>query len=581
MKQTNASPWQGKTIAVLPFVNMSADAENEYFSDGITEEIINALTRIQELSVTSRTSSFSFKDKHLSTRQIGADLNVSIILEGSVRLAGKKVRITAQLIDVKEDVHFWSETFDRSLDDIFAVQDEVSLLIADRLREHIGHLEIGERLVETPNIPVSAYQQYLQSRYYLLKMRPDSIRTGLNILTDLSRTYPDYAYAYLGLNLGYTLMGTMGFVPAREAFEKGRVHLAKAIQLAPDLPECLLQLSWEALIRHWDFEKAYEYLNKALAIRPFTELYQSMASALVAEGKLQSATQYLDIAFQLDPFSHINHHLRGYVYYLEGKYALAIDFFQQSLSLSANSQVSVLYLGQSLILQGKLDEALAYFVQLSDEENEINQLGGKSLVYAAMGEKEKAMQGIEKLEQLLQTDLMERAMILLILIWTSMGETDKALALFKRGIEHRLPLLIYQPFEPLLQALQKEPEFKVMIDQILRKKSDFIGERRKYKKSLFGPEQLRKLRSQLEEWMQVQRPYLDPALSLRQLAGQINLPANQLSQLLNEGFGQNFSEFVNSYRLETFKTKTSDPALRHLTILALAFESGFNSKTVF
>ena len=143
-----------KTIAVLPFVNMSSNPENEYFSDGMTEEIINALAKIKGLKVTSRTSSFYFKNKNIPISKIGQDLNVSTILEGSIRLSGKKMRITAQLIDVVDDFHFWSETFNRSVEDIFAVQDEVSLLIADMLREHIGHFDTDDQLV--PALDISA-----------------------------------------------------------------------------------------------------------------------------------------------------------------------------------------------------------------------------------------------------------------------------------------------------------------------------------------------------------------------------------------------------------------------------------------
>ncbi|MFT6321364.1 MAG: TolB-like protein/class 3 adenylate cyclase, partial [Granulosicoccus sp.] len=159
-----------KTIAVLPLVNMSADADNEYFSDGMTEEIINALAKIKGLKVTSRTSSFFFKNKKIPLSQIGEELNVATILEGSIRLSGNKMRITAQLINVKDDFHFWSETFDRSIDDIFAVQDEISLLIADRLREHLGHFELGSHLVDDLNIPIEVYKKYLKGRYYLMKL---------------------------------------------------------------------------------------------------------------------------------------------------------------------------------------------------------------------------------------------------------------------------------------------------------------------------------------------------------------------------------------------------------------------------
>ncbi|NRA49716.1 MAG: adenylate cyclase, partial [Phaeodactylibacter sp.] len=136
------------TIAVLPFVNRSPDPANEYFCDGITEEIINALAKIEQLKVTSRTSSFQFKGKAMSVREIAAQLGVEVLLEGSIRIAGNKVRIMAQLVQAEEDFQFWSETWDRQLDDIFAIQDEISLLIADKLREQFGHFEIQDHLVE-------------------------------------------------------------------------------------------------------------------------------------------------------------------------------------------------------------------------------------------------------------------------------------------------------------------------------------------------------------------------------------------------------------------------------------------------
>jgi TolB-like protein len=153
------------TIAVLPFLNISADRDYEYFSDGITEEIINALAKIGELKVTSRTSSFFYKGQHKPIKEIGEELNVSIILEGSIRLSGKQVRITAQLIDVAEDYHFWSETWDRALENIFEIQDEISLLIADKLREHLGHFDIQEHLVEKQTDSIDAYSYSLKGKF--------------------------------------------------------------------------------------------------------------------------------------------------------------------------------------------------------------------------------------------------------------------------------------------------------------------------------------------------------------------------------------------------------------------------------
>jgi adenylate cyclase len=573
---------QTKTIAVLPFVNMSSSEDNEYFSDGMTEEIINALAKIKELKVTSRTSSFFFKNKNIPIAQIGKELNVSTILEGSIRLAGNKMRITAQLIDVAEDFHFFSETFDRSLEDIFAVQDEISLLIADKLREHIGHFEIADHLVEDPQIPVEAYNLYLKSRYHILTMRKGDIEKGISILEEVIEKEPHFTLAYLGVHLGYILLGTLGFVPANEAFVKGQTYLEKAIALDENLPETQLNLSYISFIGKWDFAEAYRHLNKSYEIRPSVEYYQSMASVLVAEGKFKAALNYIETALQLDPFSEINHHLKGFIFYGQEKYKEAIEQYEKSISLKPDSHLSKLELGQSLLLMGRTKEGLVYFQNFpADEPGGLTKLGGTTMAYAALGDTDKAEAGIAKLEAALQTDSMGSALNLLILCQTFLDNEEKALNLIEQGVQYRLPMMVYVYVDPILKPLRSNPRFQALMRQILGEETTFDPSERKYKKALFNKKELEKYRAQLEALMVNEKPYLDPNLTLRSLAQIMEIPPNHLSQLLNEGFDKNFAEYINTYRLETFKSKAADPSHQHLTILALAYDSGFNSKTVF
>ncbi len=571
-----------KAIAVLPFVNMSADPDNEYFSDGMTEEIINALAKIKGLKVTSRTSSFFFKNKKIPLAQIGRELNVSNVLQGSIRLSGRKMRITAQLVDVVEDFHFWSETFDRSIDDIFAVQDEVSLLIADKLREHVGHFEIGEQLVDAPDVPVEVYKKYLQSRYHLLKMGKSDIEKGLSILEEILRQQPDFALAHLAVHLGYTLLGTIGLLPALEAFAKGQPHLDRAIALKPDMPESQLHLAYASFLQDWDLPAAYRHLNKSLEIRPSVDYYQSMASVLVAEGKFEAALNYIETAIQLDPFSEINYHLKGFIYYCQRMYEQAVVCFEKAIELKPDFIVSNLYQGQTLLLMGRLEEALTFFQKLpADESNDVMKLGGMTLSYAAMGDTARAEAGVKKLQEALETDLMGRAMNLLILCLAMLNKQEEAMVLVEKGVEMRLPMMVYLYFEPIVRPLRSLPRFQASMRKVLGAGTDFGLPKRKYKKALFSKADLKKHKVQLQQLMKDEKPYLNPDLSLRSLAEMMDLPPNHLSQLLNEGFDKNFSEYVNTFRLDTFKAKAANPALQHLTILALAYESGFNSKTVF
>ncbi len=571
-----------KSIAVLPFVNMSSKEENEYFSDGMTEEIINALTKIKGLKVTSRTSSFFFKNKNIPIRQIGQELNVSTILEGSIRLAGNQMRITAQLIDVLDDYHFWSETFDRSIEDIFAVQDEISLLIADKLREHVGHFEIEDHLVEAPDVSVSNYKRYLQSRYYILRMSKADIDKGIAILKEIIQEQADFALAYLGLHLGYTLQGTIGLMPSKEAFLEGHRYLQKAIQLQPDLPECHLHQSWNCLLQKWDLACTYEHLNRSFELRPTVDYYQSMTSTIVAEGRYKAAMNYIDTAIQLDPFSHINYHLKGFVFYCQGKFDEAIEFFKKSTQLSSSHSLSAMEWGMALIQAGRPEESLRFYQNLpEDEPGDILKLGGTTLAYAALGDTVRAEKGLRQLEAFGDTELIERALLFLIYGNFLLGKKEEVLALIEQGIQQRLPLLVYLPGEPLLKPYHSDPRFKALTSRILGKNVSFDVSTRKYKKNLLSKEDLKNYKKQLEQLMKEERPYLDPKLSLRSLAQLMEIPPNQLSQLLNDGFNQNFSEYVNSYRLSTFKKLVADPAYQHMTLLALAHESGFNSKTVF
>ncbi len=571
-----------KTIAVLPFLNMSTNEENEYFSDGMTEEIINALSKIKDLKVTSRTSSFFFKNKKIPIRQIGEELNVSTILEGSIRLAGKRMRITAQLIDVEGDFHFWSETFDRYMDDIFAVQDEISLLIADKLREHLGHFDIEEHLVEAPEVSVDAYQLYLKSRYHLLKMKKSDLEKGMAIAEDIIRENPDFALAYLAVHLGYTLLGTMGLEDAVECFSKGQPYLDKAIELNANLPECQLHLSYISFLQKWDLPASYRHLQKAFEIRPTVEYYQSMASILGAEKKFSAALNYINTALQIDPFSEINFHLKGFVFYAQEKYDKAIKCFKKAAELKPSFTVSVLYWGQSLLLSGRIEEGLKHFQNLPIEDtDDLMRVGGMALSYAAMGDVNQALAEVEALKAYLQTDFMGRAINMLILSETMLGNHESALQFIEQGIAYQLPMMVYLYVEPILKPLRSNARFQELMRQILGEETVVDSPKRKYKKSLLNKELLEKYYLQLEVLMEKEKPYLDSNLSLRSLAEMMEIPPNHLSQLLNEGFDKNFAEYVNFYRLETFKSKVADPKQQHLTILALAYDSGFNSKTVF
>lgn len=560
---------------------MSPNPEVEYFSDGITEEIIYALTKIQELKVTSRTSSFSFKGTNSTLSEIGQQLNASIILEGSVRLSGTSARITAQLIEVENDFHFWSDTFDRNLENIFAVQDEISLIIADKLREHLGHFELNDRLVDNYTVPFETYKKYLKGRFYLMKLDYTSTLKAISIFETVIEEAPEFPLPYLDINQAYLYMGTMGIIPAYEGFTKAQPFLEKAIALKEDLPETQLNLAWISCWQKWDLKQAYIHLNNALSRRPTDDMYLTMANFLTLEGKLDVAMKYLEKALEIDPLSAVNLNYKGFLYYMMEQYDRALPYSKRSLALQPDLPFPVVNIGACYLLSGRHKEGLAYFNNLpTDDSGFLAKIGGTTIAHAIMGNIAKAEKGISILESYLQTPSAGNALNFLILSHAQLNNIEVALEYIKKAIDSHFPFVLLLPTEPLAKPLHHLPLFKKHIAGILGGSNSFKPVR-KYKKSLFSDEELFQYKNRLNTLMDDDKLYLNPELTLRSLAEYMNLPPNHMSQLLNEGFRQNFADHINTYRLEDFKAKLSSASTHQLTLMALAYDSGFNSKTVF
>ena len=569
-----------KSIAVLPFVNMSTDPDTEYFCDGITEEIINALTRVQDLKVSSRTSSFFFKNAKLKLTDIGQKLNVTTILEGSVRLHKDNIRITAQLIDVRDDFHFWSENFDRKLDNIFEIQDEVSIKIAEKLREHLGPMRIESSLVSDPNVPLSSYKKYLKSRYYILTMRETDIDLAIHILNELIEEEPEYTYAYLGLHMAYTLKGTLGLMPSYEAFQKAVPYLQSAIALDENMAECQLQLAWMSFLQDFDLDATYAHLSKVKENKPIVDYYQTMASVIITESRFKAAHRYIDIALQLDPFSDISHHLKGFIFYCQKKYEKALEWFDKAIQLKS-SDLSYMEYAECLVQLNQADRIHSLLLDKDGSMDPLLKIGIHKMAMASQSKQSKNSIETTDLEKSLGTEKVDRALHFLILIHAISGDAEKVLAYIKEASKLRLPMLVYLQCDPILEPYLEHEGINEVLTSVLKSTQKKHYESRKYKNPALHSDKLNALRPVLKELMKEKKLYLDPELSLNSLAETMEINANEMSQLLNEGFDRNFSEFVNAYRAEAFKEAVQDDKNKHLTLLAIAYSCGFNSKTVF
>ena len=261
-----ASP-DSSSIAVLPFVNLSSDKENEYFSDGLTDDLIDALTKVQGLRVVARGSAFQFKGKNPDIRTVGRQLNVATVLEGSVQRSGGRLRITAQLSSVADGYHVWSETYDRRLADIFAVQDEISRAIVAALEVRVaGHP--GGRLVQSSTQDLEAYNLYLQGRFHLNKWRPESARKGIEYFAQAIAKDPGYAPAYTGMADCYTWLGVFGWSEARQAMPQARQAANRALQLDETLAAAHVSLGYVKALYDWDWPGAEREFKRALELSP-------------------------------------------------------------------------------------------------------------------------------------------------------------------------------------------------------------------------------------------------------------------------------------------------------------------------
>ncbi len=561
---------------------MSSNEESEYFCDGLTEEIINALAKINGLKVTSRTSSFFFKNKDIQVTKIGKNLNVSTLLEGSVRLSQDKIRITAQLIEVQSDFHFWSETWDRNLEDVFAVQDEISLLIADKIRENFGHFEIEDKLVTKQTDYIEAYQLYLKGNYHFQKWNPEDLELSKNYYIKALEIDPNHAQSNFGLSQYYSMMAGLGFLPKDETYEIARNFVNKAIKLNPQLPEAHYGLASVSYWYEWNLKKAIQHLNKALSVNPnFAPAYIHFAFHYCSLKKIKKALEHIEIAISLDPLSSEVYFAKGYIHYFMEDYAASIKNLDISLDLNPINLLAIIIKACCWLKQKKEYLVIDYFTSdLPATIDNATKYGLLGITYSILKDTEKKAVYIDLLNKEIESSKGDRAQFFMFLIWIHSGKKRKALNWLKGVLDTKPPLMLTMFGDPMLSSIAQDLEYNEILNNIFS--STFILEEKKVKKKdLLTTEQKNKYAKKLIHSIDVETSYLNPDLTLKGLAEQLSIHPNQLSWLINHEFNKNFNEFINHYRVEAFKQISKDPKNSHITLIGLAYDSGFNSKTVF
>lgn len=570
------------TIAVLPFANLSSDPENEYFCDGITEEIINALASIQGLKVTSRTSSFYFKDERLPLKTIAEQLSVAIILEGSIRRAGPTVRITAQLIQAKEDFHFWSETWDRPLDNIFEVQDEISLLIADKLREQLGHFDIGDHLIWPQTESLLAYDYSLKARYHFNRWNPVDVREAIRLYEQAIALDAKHTESHLGLADAYSFMATTEFIPPAEAWQKSRDHLQKANNLNPDHPGVHYQLGQMAFFTESDYAGAIRHTKRAVELKPnFPEAQQFMSLWYTIAGDIEAGERHLLQALSIDPLSKETLFFKANFHFRKGEYQEALRLLDACLEDNPHNLPAYVVKCYCYLGLGQAEETMAYLAQISEEIMVPgDRLGINCLASILKGDTQQTEPYFGQLFAEAQDPMAFQLHGYLFLAYANLGKHDEAFEWLDKTIALKSPILLLNYTNPLVGDLKKDKRFEQYKKRLFGGTSN-VQNKKKGEVPLLDDVRASAYLNKLLAYLEEEQPYLDPVISLRSLAHHIRIHPNQLSWLINNKVGKNFNGFINSYRVEYFKQLATDPANAHISLIGLAFESGFNSKTVF
>ena len=456
MKESKKSP--DKSIAVLPFVNMSNDPEQEYFSDGMAEEILNSLAHLKDLKVAGRTSTFQFKGKNIDLKEVGDKLKVKTVLEGSIRKQGNKIRITAQLINIEDGYHLWSEKYDRELDDIFAIQDEIALAITEKLKVTLFEND-RELITKTYTQNTEAYQLYLQGRYFWNRRTEEGLKTSVNYFQKAIEKDPNYALAWAGLADSYNLLGEYGKISRREIYPKAKASVNKALKLDSRLAEAHISLASLLMLDEWDWINAGKEFKTGVDLNPnYATGHHWYSEWLMYMGKFDEALREISQAADLDPVSLGILKDKGFVLYYNRQYDEAIALAM--LTLELDPDFAAVHRLLSLSYEGKkmFDLAIA-------ENNRWEVLTGNHFkttiflaqLYAVSGRKEdarKIVEGLSADEILIGNDFRGLA-----LVYGAFGENDTAFSLLEKSYDRHEQSLCSLKIDPKLDNLRSDPRF--------------------------------------------------------------------------------------------------------------------------
>lgn len=430
-----------KSIAVLPFVNMSNDPDQDYFCDGLSEELLNVLSQVDSLRVAARTSSFSFKGKNLDILEIGQKLNVHSVLEGSVRKSGNKLRITAQLINIEDGFRLWSERYDRELEDIFDIEDEISLAILDALKvKLLGHEKATVLKRYTDN--TEAYQLYLLGRFHYNKWTGLGYMKAVEFYNEAIKIDSEYALAYTGLASCYLNLWFFNHLPPEESLPKMKEATFRSLEIDDEIAESHVSLARMKFWHEWDFEGADREFKRAIELNPSqAEAHEQYSMFLGITEKPDEALHYSRKAIELDPFSLMINWGTGWTYWMIGDYSLMQEQAKKLIELEPNFFGGHLILGTQMWTMGRLEEALSEFTLAVAQNNGPFTLSFQGCLFGIIGNQEKAKEVLQKLEEMIGKHPVGNFDF--ARIYVGIGETDLALKFLDKGVQQHEGMMVF------------------------------------------------------------------------------------------------------------------------------------------
>jgi TolB-like protein/Flp pilus assembly protein TadD len=431
------------SIAVLPFANMSSDPEQEYFSDGISEEIINTLAQLPNLKVAGRTSSFTFKGKNEDLRMVGEKLNVKTILEGSVRNSGNRIRITAQLINVENGYHLWSEKFDRVLDDIFLVQDEIAKAIVEKLQITLsGKLVEPQIREQTQN--VEAYQYYLKGRALAYK-RGNYLFEAIESFKMALSIDPEYALAYAGLADAYTVICYYGSIEPKEGWSNAIFNAKQSTLFGPDLAETYCCNAAISMLHDWEWEKSERLYLKALALKPGYEQARTWYGLFylhMAFAKPDEAIINCRMALEANPLGYYAHSMLACSLGMAGQNEEALEKAKRGVEIEPNAYFAQFFLGSIYHWAAKFEEAEKVFtIALGMSNRHSWTLTALGILYVDWGKRERALEIYDELKSQSEKKYIQPSLLALLL--AALGRNDEALKFSHKAFDERDPFLLF------------------------------------------------------------------------------------------------------------------------------------------